>query len=227
MKCVLRNEELAARFRLIAQSEGEAVWNRQIVIGDRRFSCPFMNTTWLARHLERGSLVVLDPDAWVVESTNDHDWRLYLRVGERYGEGWVHHFVPPVEVAVNSPREFIVISLLPSREWWQAEFVCPFCGKLCWEGESCSHLMINNMSLRELYRKPRLISLLNEMRDREFNCNMLNADIEGLRIKVPRNFVNAEWFRFAYWYIRTPELVDRVEQVLLEGRRGTFYDIQR
>jgi hypothetical protein len=62
------------------------------------------------------------------------------------------------------------------------------------------------------------------MRERDFNCNMLNAGVEGLKIKVPRVFVDAEWFRFAYWYVRSPEVVAQIEQAFLEGKRATRYD---
>jgi hypothetical protein len=179
MKSILTNAEIAAEFKAISKSEGETVWNRQIVRGKKRFSLPFMSTTWLVNHLKQGSLVELDPNAWVVESASQHEWRLYLRVGERYGEGWVHQFVPPVEVAINSPQEFIVISQLPMDHWWQAEFVCPFCDCLCWAEGNCPHLFVALHGIKEPYRKTTMISLLAEMGEREFNCNMLNAHIEG------------------------------------------------
>jgi hypothetical protein len=225
MKSTLSNLEIAAKFRAIAATEGEVVWSQQIVAGKRRFSLPFMSTSWLANHLERGSLLAHDPNAWVVESSDEHEWRLYIRVGEEYGEGWVHHFVSPVEVAVKSPQEYLLVSKLARSHWWQAEFVCPFCDHLCWADSYCQHLAVSRHSVKEPYRTTNLVSLLTEMREREFNCNMLNADIEGLKIKVPRTFVNGEWFRFAWWYIRTPELLDRIEQVLLDGKRATRYEI--
>lgn len=224
MQAILSNKQLADRFRTLARNEGEAVWNRQIVDGKRRLSLPFMGTTWLANNLEKGSMHPLDPNAWVVESSGEHEWRLYLRVGEAYGEGWGHQLMPPVDVAINSRSQFTVISQIPRDHWWQAEFVCPFCDRLCWEKDACPHLMTIHHSIKEPYRKPGLVKLMAEMREREFNCNILNADIDGLKIKVPRNFTNAEWFRFAYWYIRSPEMVERIEQVLLEGRRATRYE---
>lgn len=224
MKSTQTNAELAAAFRELAKSEGEIVWNRQIVRGTKRYSLPFMSTTTLANHLEQGSLLELDPNAWVVESFNQHEWRLYLRVGERYGEGWIQQFVPPVEVGVKSPEEFVLISQLPRDYWWQAEFVCPFCDTLCRGEARCPHLMVSHHSVQEPYRTTTLVSLMAEMREREFNCNMLNADIAGLKIKVPRFFVNGEWFRFAYWYVRSVNVVDQVQQLLTEGKRATRYD---
>ena len=84
------------------------------------------------------------------------------------------------------------------------------------------------MIIHHLVQKPypttALVSLIDEMREREFNCNVLNANIEGLKIKVPRFFVNAEWFRFAYWYVYSPDVVDQVQQLLTEGKRATRYD---
>jgi hypothetical protein len=224
MTCKKTNLELAAIFKAVARGEGEVVWNRQIIVGNRRFSLPFMGTTRLANEFEQNSLIANDPNAWVVQSSNEDEWRLYLRVGERYGEGWAHYFVPPVEVAINSPHDFMLISQLPQDQWWQAEFVCPFCNHFCSANAHCPHLLIVHHSIKEPYRGTTLASLLAEMRDRAFNCNMLNAGVEGLRIKVPRMFVDAEWFRFAYWYIRSPVVVAQVEQTLLEGKRATRYD---
>ena len=223
MRDKLSNMELAARFNAFAETEGEAIWNRQLVVGNKRFSYPLVNTTRLARHFEKRPLDTMDPSAWVVDALDGRELRLYLRVGEEYGEGWVHHFIPPIKVAINSPQEFMLISPLARNNWWQAEFVCPFCDTLCWKQGSCSHLLISHHWVNEPYRIPALVSLLKEMRDREFNCNMLNANLQGLIIKVPRNFVTGEWFRFAYWYIRTPELIDSIVQVFLEGKKATYW----
>jgi hypothetical protein len=179
-----------------------------------------MWSTWLAREYRKSPLNPLDPGQWVAE-VGESQWRLYLRIGEEYSEGGLQQLVPPIKVAIKSQDEYVQITELPLSQWWQAEFVCPFCGRLNLGEKGCEHTLVAQHWVLEPYRNRNLVPLLRQMWDRRFICNLANLNLNGLRIKVPRCSVGCEWFRFAYWYIRDPEVIPPIEQLLeLERTRS-------
>jgi hypothetical protein len=208
---VLSRGELARRVRELVRADGEVVWDPVVVTGARRHAMPLTWSSRLARRLLHEPLAPGEPDSWVGELLGPSDWRLYLRRGEHYSEGGTRHLTPPVEVAVKSPDEYLALGALPRGQWWQAPFTCPYCDRLCVGREGCAHLVVRHHAVTGPWRGPALAALVGGLWRRQFNVNLANADLEGLKIKLPRVHYNTEWFRFAYWYVTGPEVLPRLE----------------
>lgn len=211
----LTREELANCARDYWQKHGEVVWEWNIVLGPRRFARDYLWTSLLAREFVRLRSVGGDPDAWIVNFESRDQWRLYIREGENYSETGEQYFVPPVRIGIKSSTEYLAIQVPPRQHWWQAPFVCPFCKVLCVEATACGHCLVMAGSVRDEFRESRFHSLYRKMWNQQFNCNLSNALIRGLKIKLSKRFLNGDWFRFAYWYVTDLEVLGEVEAVLL------------
>lgn len=214
MRLILTNAEISDRFRALASRKGEAIWDRQIVLEGKSYSRPLMWTTWLSNEYRKGPLHSLDPQQWIADVEDESEWRFYSREGEEYSEGGIQRFIPPIRVAIRSPHEYVRILQLPKDQWWQAEFVCPFCNHLNVAQEKCDHLLIAHHWVMEPFRNRRIVVQFQDMWDRRFNCNLANSDLDGVRIKIPRCSCECEWFRFAYWYVIDTHAVENVEHLM-------------
>jgi hypothetical protein len=228
-RMVMNREEIAKSALEDASAKGERVWDWSVHAREdfaerskRVFSEPLVWTSQIGRKMRFLAKNPSEPDGWVVGRPNPDEWRLYLRIGEKYSETGIQYFEARVQVAARADDEFIRLSVLPKELWWQAPFSCPFCQHLCVEQKHCKHLMIALQNVQPPYLQSSLYKVFWEMWERQFNCSIHNAGIDGLVVKFPRTFSSLEWFRSAYWYVRDPSVADAVEEAL-----RTFAKFQR
>lgn len=218
LQTVLTRQAFSELFRKRAAERGEEVWDRAAVIGHRAFFDPLMWTTLLANDFVRLSPKPEEPDGWVMREVSSDEFRLYLRVGEAYTEGGSHHFRPPVRLEVKSPDEFIRLRVLQRSQWWEAAFVCPFCEQVCTGESKCQHQVVSHgQAVQRLYGTP-FDALYREMSQGRFSCNLANARIPGLAVKIPRRFLPLDWFRSACAYAERPEVVQEAVEVLSKAK---------
>jgi hypothetical protein len=197
------------------QTEGEAVWDIYIQLNARRYTLPYMWTTWMINSFEQGALHPQDPGEWIGFFQNNRSVILYNRPGELFLDDRSQVFQPPVTVAVKDLQEFKCLETLPRHRWWEAPFVCPYCNTLCLPQHPCGHLAVFDNWVLEAYQSTSLDQLLRPLFFRESNRNYSNYDHPCFRIKIQRDYYgNLEWFRSACWYVKSPSDVDALEKVL-------------
>lgn len=198
---VLTKEKIALILNADLAANGESVWDVNVYARDPNiasrdyvFSKPLSHTSQLARDFMKPTTSENEPNSWVASQISDQEWRLYLRIGESYSEVGSHVLTPPIKVAINSKDEFTRLFKLPKNQWWEAPFSCPYCGTLCVERKRCAHLLTTSNYVHAPFRDSPFENLFYRMWERRFNCGIINANIEGLKIKLPRVFHRTEWF---------------------------------
>lgn len=208
MRQIMDCEQLAAMLNACALREGEVVWDRYVKIKDTVFFLPLMFTSQMAKKLGRGSLLHGDPNSWVVDSLPQDEFRLYVREGECYNEVGAHYFSSQVTVSIKSIDEYVCIKPLHRSLWWNAEFVCPYCDTICRSMSHCKHLFSIGTVLTDIFYSDDINIMMSLLGNRFFMVNLVNADIPGLKVKLPRIHFDSEWFRFAYIYAKSQDAVD-------------------
>jgi hypothetical protein len=223
MTQIMTSGEIAGRFRALAATHGESVWEWQVVLPKRRFSLPHSFTSSMAYQFEDWPLTQQeedDPDGWIADWPATGHCRLFLRAGEGYDEAGQRYRQPPLRLELKSPDEFLYIRPLARDQWWQAPFVCPFCEAIITCSDMCDHALAQGTALSPKYRNHSIASLIKDMRDNKFNCNLGNGQFDGVKIKMPRNLQGGEWFRSAYWYVINANALDALTRVGLRARQS-------
>jgi hypothetical protein len=213
--------DLVNHFQASLEMCGESVWSTTINANGKRYSLPSTLTSWLVSSYKRGVIDSLEPDSWITERLDSGSLRLYTRTGEHYSSKRERFFSPPVKVEIKSCSEYVEIRNMPKSQWWQAPFCCPFCETICKYGNECSHLLVMEHWLVDRYLSRNLESLFKQLLNTEFNINLANLHIPGLKIKLPIDFgADPQWYSFAYWYVEFPTIVPIVETMLNIGKNG-------
>ena len=202
------------------ENNGQSVWTENIVVGAMRLARPHIWTSYLANEFHRRRLDPKEPESWVVRFTPQKVC-LFLREGEYYNEAGNHHFKPPVKVGIKSMEEYVELCVTPQDMWWQAQFVCPYCGVLCIELAKCCHSLVCSGYVQPAFHDTEFYSLFKEMWNRRYHCNLPNARITGMVVKESIDLWCREWFRTVYIYIEHRGVLQDIEQILSSAKAKT------
>ena len=216
----MSTEELSMWFDDHALRNGETIWNRYIVQGTWRLSLPLIYTSWLAREITASDRLgafagSVDVRRRVSISETD-DVKIAFNEDESFG--WDRRCTSETQRHASRSfwdDNFLRIHPLENSLNDMAPFVCPFCKYVNAGTDNCQHLVVSGTSVSLRFFDLRIDALFTEMKECRFNCNIMNLDIPGLRIKMPSDFIgSAEWFRFGYWYAAHPRVIDHVCDIL-------------